>query len=246
LRLGDLASKCARGKDCALSWEEMEDALKLAGLAVNVLAGLAGAPAKVEKVGLVEARYTRNGKLSVLPCLQVSVKGKSYSVCEWARLSRNPGEDWGVKDGLMLVPIGEAHAKMIGALAELKEMVEEHLRSRESEGAKRIHAREHLGKFLGLKEVVLRRPDGTEEVLLEPWLYKLNYIGEGLAVVYVYCPYSCSEGSDSELADAFKKELEEVVGKVVQACGRLTGEHDPRYAVFAYIALEALGRAGLA
>ena len=237
-----LASGCARGKGCALSWEEARTALGLTVWAASRLAGLAGIPAKVEKVGLVEARDTWDGGLSVLPCLQVSVNGKSYSVCRWARLFRDPNRGWKVESIYRLIPIGK-HAKMIGALAELKEMVKEYVENREREGAKSTYASKYQGEFLRLEEVVLRRPDGTEEVLLVPWLYKLNYIGEGLAVVYVYCPHSCSEGSDSELADAFKKELEEAWGEVVQAVRRYTEEQDPRYAALAYIAAEALRKA---
>jgi len=238
--LENLASECARGGSCWLSWEEMEDALKLTGWAANVLAELAGIPVKVEGTGLVDA----------LPCLQVSVNGKSYSVCQWAYLSHDPNRGWEVKGDYRLIPIGEAHIKIAEALMELEEMVEKYVENREREGAEYIYAaghtraREYRGEFLRLKEVVLRRPDGTEEVLLEPQLSWIDYIGEDFTVVY--CPYSCPEGSDSELADALRKELEEVVGVVVQECRRYTEELDPRYAAFAYIVVEALRRAGLA
>ena len=56
----------------------------------------------------------------------------------------------------------------------------------------------------------------------------------------------CTKSNDSELADALRKELEEAWGVVVQECRRYTEELDPRYAVFAYIVVEALRRAGLA
>jgi len=242
--LKDLASKCARGGGCALSWEEMEDALGLTVWAANRLAKLAGIPAKVKRASLVEARGTWDGEVNVFPCLQMSIDGKSYSMCREVRLSSDLGGRWWVDSGLRLVPIGETHAKMVEALMELKEVVPEHARKQESEGAKYIYVRKHRGEFLELEEVVLRRPDGAEEVLLKPRFPRPYYLGEGLAVVE--CFYSCSEGSDSELADAFKKELEEAWGEVVQAVRRYTEEQDPQYAVFAYIALEALRRAGLA
>ena len=250
--LEELASKCARGEGCRLSWEEMENVLRLTSWAVNRLAELAGIPAKVEKVGLVKARFTRNGGPSVLPCLQVSVDGKRRSVCEWAYFRRNPSGSWGVKGIYRLVSIGR-HVKMADALMELGEMVEEHIRRREREGAWRIRALGYWGETLGLKEieyqgdflelekVVLRLPDGAEEVLLEPVLYKLIYLGEDFAVVK--CPPRYSRSNDDKLADALRKELEEAWGVVVRAVRRYTEEHDPRYAVLAYIVVEALRKA---
>jgi len=192
----------------------------------------------------VEAYNTRNGGPSVLPCLQVSVKGESYSVCQGLRLSRNPGGGWEVKGRLRLVPIGKHIKMMARALVELGEMVKEYVENLESEGAKYTYASKHRGEFLELDEVALRRPDGTKEVLLEPWFSRLDYIGEDFAVVE--CPYGCPEGGDSELADAVKKDLEEALGVVVQAVRRYMETGDPRLTTFAYIAAEALGRAGLA
>ena len=244
LRLSVLASECARGEGCGLSWEEMEDALGLTVWAASRLAELAGIPAKVEGAGLVEAYNMWNGKPSVLPCLQVSVKGKSYSVCQGLRLSHNPDRGWRVKGDYRLAPIGETHAKMVEALAELGEMVWEYVENRKREGAERIDASKYRGKLLELEEVVLRLPDGAEEVLLKPWLPKLEYLGEDFAVVA--CLTSCPEGSDSELADAVKKDLEEALGKVVQAVRRYMETGDPRLITFAYIAAEAVRRAGLA
>ena len=241
--LMDLASGCAGGGGCALSWEEMEGALGFAGWAVNRLAGLAGIPAKVEKVSLVEAYNTKDGEVDVFPCLQVSIDDKSYSVCRRACLYRNPKRGWGVDSDIRLVPIGETHAKMIGMLMELGKMVSEYIRNRESEGAERARAREYRGDFLELEEAALRLPDGTEEVLLEPWLYKLDYLGEDFAALF--CFHDCPESSDSELADALRKELEEAWGEVVQAVRRYTEEQDPRYAALAYIVAEAVKRAGL-
>ena len=250
--LKNLASWCARGKGCALSWDEVETALGLTGWAASRLAELAGIPAKVEGTGLVKAYDVGDGELHVLPCLQVSASGKSYSVCQGLRLSRNTSGSWEVKGGLRLVPIGK-HARMAEALAELEKMVKEYVENLEREGAKFTYASKHRGEFLRLDEVVLRRPDGTKEVLLvpwfykalrEPWFHKLNYIGEDFAVVY--CPANRSKISDSELADAVRKELEEAWGEVVRAGRRYTEEQDPRYAALAYIALEALRRAGLA
>jgi len=250
--LKNFASGCAGGGGCALSWEEMERALGLAGLAANVLAKLAGAPVNVKGTGLVEAYDTRNGKPRVLPCLQVSVKGESYSVCQGLRLSRNPGGGWRVKGLLRLVPIGK-HARVADALMELGEMMKEYVENLEREGAKSTYASKHRGEFLVLDEVVLRRPDGTKEVLLVPWFYKarqeswfhkLNYIGEDFAVVY--CPANRSKISDSELADAVKKDLEEAWGVVVQAVRRYMETGDPRLITFAYITAEAVRRAGLA
>ena len=244
LRLGELASECAGGGGCALSWEEMERALELAGWAANVLAGLAGIPAKAEKVGLVEARFTWDGELYVLPCLQVSIDSESYLMCRWAYLRRDPGGGWEVTGGFRLVPIGEAHIKIAEALAELKEMVEEYVENREREGAERARDSKYRGKLLELEEVVLRLPDGTEEVLLEPVLSELYYIGEDFNAVD--CFKGCPEGGDSELADAVKKDLEEAWGVVVRAVRRYMETGDPRYAAFAYITVEALERAGLA
>ena len=243
-RLKSLASGCAGGESCELSWEEMEGALRLTGWAVNRLAELAGIPAKVEKVGLVEAYDIRNGKPSVFPCLQVSMNGERRLMCQWAYLRRDPNGGWRVDSGLRLVPIGEAHAKMIGALVEIKEMVWKHIENRKGEGAEHIHAREHQGEFLELDEVALRLPDGAEEVLLRPRLFWLDYLGEDFAVVF--CPANRSKISDGELADAVRKELEEALGKVVQAVRRYTETGVPRYAALAYIALEALKRVGLA
>jgi len=242
--LEELASRCARGEGCWLSWEEARDALGLTVWAVNRLAELAGAPAKVEKVGLVEAYDIRNGKPSVFPCLQVSMNGERRLMCQWAYLRRDPNGGWRVDSGLRLVPIGEAHAKMIGALVEIKEMVWKHIENRKGEGAEHIHAREHQGEFLELEEVVLRRPDGAEEVLLKPWFLELNYTGEDFAVVK--CSDSCPESSDSELAAMIKKEVEEAMGEVAQAVRRYMETGDPRLTTFAYIVVEALGRAGLA
>jgi len=244
LRLGEFASWCAGGGGCWLSLEEARAALGLAGWAANVLAELAGAPVKVEKVGLVKAYDIGSGRPSVLPCLQVSVNGKRRLMCLWMHLHRYSSRSWGVKDGLRLVPIGK-HIKMMAvALAELDEMVWEYIRSREREGAKSTYASKHRGEFLGLEEVVLRLPDGTEEVLLRPRLFWLDYIGEDFAVVF--CPANRSKISDDELADALRKELEEALGKVVQAVRRYTETGDPRYAALAYIAAEAVSRAGLA
>jgi len=249
-RLKSLASGCAGGESCELSWEEMEGALRLTGWAVNRLAELAGIPAKVEKVGLVEAYGIGSVGPSVLPCLQMSIDGKRRSMCGEVHLSRYPDRSWKVWGSLRLVPIGEAHIKMVEALAELEKMVEEYKRNREREGAERIyvakrtHARKHWGDFLGLEEVVLRLPDGAEEVLLKPWFFELSLVGEDFAVVA--CPASCPESSDSELADTIKKDVEEALGVVVQTVRRYTEEHDPQFAAFAYIVVEALGRAGLA
>jgi len=243
--LWTLASRCARGEGCGLSWEEMEDVLKLAGWAANRLAELAGIPAKVEGASLVEARFTRDGELHVLPCLQVSMNGERRLMCRWAYLRRDPSGGWGVKGLLRLVPIGEVHAKMVGALMELDEMVSKYIRNRESEGAERIHASKHQGEFLELGEITLSRPDGTEEVLLEPRFSWLNYIGEDFAMVF--CIFDvCVKIGDGELADTIRKEVEKAMGEVMQACRRHTEEHDPRYAVFAYIVVEALRRANLA
>ena len=248
--LEELASRCARGEGCWLSWEEARDALGLTVWAVNRLAELAGAPAKVEKVGLVEAYGIGSVGPSVLPCLQMSIDGKRRSMCGEVHLSRYPDRSWKVWGSLRLVPIGEAHIKMVEALAELEKMVEEYKRNREREGAERIyvakrtHARKHWGDFLGLEEVVLRLPDGAEEVLLKPWFFELSLVGEDFAVVA--CPASCPESSDSELADTIKKDVEEALGVVVQTVRRYTEEHDPQFAAFAYIVVEALGRAGLA
>ena len=239
-----LASRCARDRDCWLSWEEMEDALGLTVWAVNRLAELAGIPAKVEKVGLMEARNTRNDEVNVFPCLQVSASSKSYSVCDRVLLSRSMGGGWMGEGIYRLIPIGEAYVKIAEALMELGEMVWEYIRSREREGAWRIRDIKYWRRFLKLEEVVLRLPDGTEEVLLKPQLPRLEYLGEDFAALF--CFYDCSEDCDSELADALRKELEEAWGVVVQAVRRLTEEHDPQYAALAYIALEALGRAGLA
>jgi len=246
LRLGELASECARGGGCRLSLEEARAALGLAVWAANVLAELAGAPLEVEEVELVEAYDIGTGGPSVLPCLQVSVNGKSYSICRWAYLRRDPGGGWRVKGGLRLVPIGEAHARMVGALVELREMVSEYTWYRESESARYMRVRKRQGEFLELEEIVLHRPDGTEEVLLKPRLYKLYYLGEGFTMLECVFFDKCTKSNDSELADALRKELEEVVGVVVQECKRYTEELDPRYAALAYIAAEAVRRAGLA
>jgi len=243
LRLSDLASRCARGEGCVLSWEEARTALRLAVWAVSRLAGLAGVSVKVEGAGLVEARDTLDGGPRVFPCLQVSASGKSYSVCERAHLSRDSGGRWSAESIYRLVPIGK-HARMAVALAELGRMVSEYTWNQESKGAERIHAGKHQGEFLELKEFVLRRPDGTEEVLLEPWLPGLYHIGEGLAVVF--CPDSYMESSDSDLADAVRKELDEIVEVVVRACRHYRETGDPRLTTFAYITVEALRRAGLA
>ena len=242
-KLEELASRCARGRGCVLSWEEARTALELAVWAASRLAGLAGIPAKMERAGLVEAHDTWDGKPSVLPCLQVSMNGKSYSVCKGVLLFRDPNRGWKVESIYRLVPIGK-HAKMVEALMELRKMVEEYVENREREGAKSTRVRKHRGKFLELEKVVLRRRDGTEEVLLKLWLPWLYRIGEGFAVVY--CPDSYMESSDGELAAMIKKELEEALGVVVQAGRRYTEEHDPRYAALAYIAAEAVSRAGLA
>jgi len=244
--LGSLASRCARGEGCELSWEEARTALGLAVWAASRLAELAGIPAKVERTGLVEAYDIGDGELHVLPCLQVSMNGKGYSMCQGLHLSRNTSGSWRVEGGFRLVPIGEAHIKIAEALMELEEMVKEHIWNRENEGAERIHIREHRGEFLGLEEVVLRRPDGAEEVLLKPVLPRLYYLGEGLAVVE--CSFffdACMKSGDSELADTIKKELEEGMGKVVQAVRRYMETGDPRYTALAYIVAEALRKAGL-
>jgi len=243
--LRDLASVCARGGGCWLSWEEARAALELAGWAASRLIKLAGIPAKVEKVGLVKAYNTGDGELHVLPCLQVSMNGKSYSVCQWVRLYSDPGGGWEVKSSLRLVPIGEVYAKMVRVLAELRRIVSEYTWNQESEGAERARAREYRGEFLELEEFVLHRPDGTKEVLLELWFPGLYHIGESFAVVDCLFSGKCTKSSDSELADAVKKELEEAWGVVVQAVRRYREEHDPRLTTFAYITLEAVRRAGL-
>ena len=129
-------------------------------------------------------------------------------------------------------------------MMELGEMMKEYVENLESEGAKSTYASKHRGEFLVLDEVVLRRPDGAEEVLLKPWFLELNYTGEDFAVVK--CPYGCPEGGDSELADAVKKDLEEALGVVVRTVRRYMETGDPRLTTFAYIVVEALGRAGLA
>jgi len=238
------ASRCARGEGCVLSWEEARAALRLAGWAASRLAKLAGIPAKVEREGLVEAYDTRDGGPHVFPCLQVSMNGKSYLVCGWARLSRDPNEGWRVEGDLRLVPIGEAHIKITKALMELEEMVLKYIRNRKGKGTKHIHVREYRGDFLELEKITLRRRDGAEEVLLEPRFSWLYHIGEGFTAVK--CSTGCPESSDSELAAIIKKKLDEVMGKVVQACRHYMDMGDPRYAVFAYITVEALRRAGLA
>jgi len=239
-----LASKCARGEGCALSLEEARAALGLAGWAASRLAKLADAPVKVEGAGLVEAYDIENGKLHVLPCLQVSMNGERRLMCQGVHLSRNPGRGWRVKGSLRLVPIGKRIKMMADALAELGEMVSEYIRRRESEGAERIHGREHRGEFLMLEEIVLRRRDGTEEVLLKPWFYKLNYLGEGFAVVE--CSDGCPRSSDGELAAMIGKEVEKVMGEVRRACRRYVKTGDPQLTALAYIVVEALRRAGLA
>jgi len=238
-------SSCINGEGCVLSWEEARAALGLTGWAVNMLAKLAGAPVKVEGVGLVETYNTKDGKLYVFPCLQVSVGSERRSVCQGALLQGNLKGGWGITGIFELVPIGEAHIKIARMLVELKKMVEEYTWNREREGAKSTRAHKHRGEFLELEEVVLRRRDGAEEVLLEPWFLELEYIGEGLAVVDCLFSDICTKSSD-ELADAIRKELEEVVGKVVRAGRRHTEEHDPRFTTFAYIVVEALREAGLA
>ena len=239
------ASRCARGEDCALSWEEARTALELTVWAANRLAELAGIPAKVEGAGLVEAYSIWNGKPHVFPCLQVSVDGKSYLVCGQVHLlCRDTDRGWEVKGYPRLVSIGEVYAKMVRVLAELWKMVEEYVKNRKRKGAKSTRTREHRGEFLELEEVVLRRRDGTEEVLLKPQLYSLDYIREGFAVVK--CSYSYMESSDSELAAMIKKEVEEAWREVVQAVRRYMETGDPRLTTFAYIAAEAVRRAGLA
>jgi len=241
--LSILTSGCARGGGCVLSWEEARTALGLTVWAASRLAGLAGIPAKVEGAGLVEAYNMWDGKPHVFPCLQVSVDGERRLVCKEVLLSHNPGGGWRVKGDYRLVPIGK-HAKMVGALAELRKMVWEYVENREREGAKSTRVRKHRGELLELEKVALRRPDGTEEVLLEPQLYSLDYIGEDFAVVK--CSDSCSKFSDGKLAAMIKKEVEEAWGVVVRAGRRYTETGDPRYAALAYIALEALKRVGLA
>jgi len=235
-------SSCINGEGCVLSLEEARAALGLAGWAANVLAVLAGIPVKVEKVGLVEAYNTKDGKLYVFPCLQVSAGGERRSVCQGAFLQGKLKGGWEIIGIFELVPIGEAHIKMARMLVELKKIVEEYTWNREREGAKSTRARKHQGEFLRLEEVVLRRRDGTEEVLLEPWFLELEYIGEDFTVVYCLFSDICTKSSN-ELADAIRKELNEVVKEVVQECRRYTEELDPRYAALAYIAAEALRKA---
>jgi len=242
--LEELASRCARGEGCRLSWEEARTALGLAGLAANVLAGLAGAPVKVEGTGLVEAYDIRDGEVYAFPCLQVSASGERRSMCKRVRLYRNPNRSWGVDGGLRLIPIGEAHARMAVALVELMEMVKEHIWNRKGEGAERTRARRYWGDFLKLEKIALHLLDGTEEVLLEPLFSELNYIGEDFAMVK--CSYGCPKSGDGELAAMIKKELEEALGVVVRAVRRYMETGDPRYAALAYITVEALERAGLA
>ena len=244
-KLGDLASRCARGGGCALSWEEMENVLGLTVWAVNRLAELAGIPVKVERTSLVKAYNIKTGEMRAFPCLQVSVDGESYSVYKWARLYRNPDGSWGVEHhDPRLVLIGKRIKMMAVALAELKEMVEQYIRNREREGAERARASKHWGEFLGLEEVVLRRRDGTEEVLLVPWFYELDYLGEDFAVVE--CPPRYSKSNDDKLADAIRKEVEKVMEEVVRAVRRYMETGDPRLTTFAYIVVEALRKAGLA
>jgi len=247
-KLEELASGCARGGGCALSWEEMERALELAGWAANVLAGLAGIPLEVEEVELLEARDTGSGGPRVLPCLQVSAGGGSYSVCKFVDFRHDPGKGWLLDRSYRLFPIDENLVKLLWWLAGLKRMVNEFITEQERGGV-RFRFKETLvlnGNIMGLSTVVLRFPNGRKDVFLVPQPGYLHYLGEGFAAVLCLDADVCMKSGDYELADTLRRDAEEVVREVVLASRHYRETEDPRFTTFAYIVVEALSRAGLA